>query len=1831
MKISLLPDETPIADVSINILGHPEYGTVFTDANGNFSIPVEGGGVLTVVYSKQGLLSAQRQVDVPWNDTGIAETAQMIEQDSTATTVTFDGSSDTIVTHQSTVVTDEFGSRSCSVVFTGNNKAYLVNENGSNVKELSIVNVRATEYTTQKSMPAKLPANSAYTYCVELSVDGAKRIKFKNNVIMYVDNFLGFSVGQKVPVGYYDRNKGAWIPSNNGKVVRLLDTDSDGIVDALDYNGNNLPNDLNNNGSFADEVKGLDDPSRYTPGSTYWRVAVNHFTPWDCNWPFGPPSNAIAPNSNGQPYAGQCPTGDCNVTGNSYVEARNQIFHEDIPIAGMDMALHYASSRTKGNQYEITAPASGSTVPSSLKRIIVKAKVAGRNFDAVLDPLPNQMAEFVWDGRDHLGRQVGTTMVHIDIGFVYDADYLTGGNFARAFAQAGTNVTGIRARQEITLWKTKKLVVDSVPILSGKIAEGWTLSNYHILNPSDQSSLHKGDGTITKNNALIINTIAGTGHVQGCPPDEGSVTKTHIRPSFDMEIDQFGNIFIFNVRSIHKIDTYGIISRVAGDCAKNWGYSGDGGPALKAQFNREIDGIVADMLGNLYVSDKYNYRIRKIDINGIVTTIAGNGSKGFSGDNGLATKAKINKPSGIAVDKNSNLYFADTENHRIRKVDPNGIITTIAGTGSRGYSGDGGMARKAKLNYPTGLSLDAKNNLYLIDSINCRIRKIDKKGIIITVAGNGILGFSGDGGLATKAKLNRNAQDITLNASGNLYISDTLNNRIRKVDTSGIITTVAGNGAQGFGGDGGPATSAKLFSPSGVVVDERGDLYIADTYNYRIRKIARPSSFNFFTSVGDIPFTEGNSLGHIMSSAGRHKKTIDLNTGVALYYYSYDSNKNLEAITDQFNNQITIERNYSGVPTAIISPDGLRTELYINANNHLTRITYPDNSYYYFEYTPDGLMTAEVEPNGNRFKHVFNNAGKLTDTMDEESGHYAYEKTAYASGNIKNTVTTGEGNVTSYVDRTYVSGAYKSTITDPTGAQTIFNKSLNDLLVTKSLPCGTQLRFDYGIDPEYSLKYVTKLTETTPSGKKKTTQFRKTYQDTNSNKVPDIITETVTVNGKVTTIKDNTNYSKIIITSPLGRKVNSYYDPDTLVTERVNIPGLFDTNYGYDAKGRLISINTNTRQSDFTYNSQGFLDSITDPENNTTNYTHDPLSRVTGINRPDGSSIGFTYDQNGNMTVLTNPATIDHIFSHNRVNKNSSYQTPISGTYSYVYDKDRRLIQTNFPSGYSINNIYDKTRLMQIQTPEVTIDFTYLCGTKVESISNGTDTIAYGYDGSLVTSETLTGNLNQTLGYTYNNDFNLTSFTYAGSMANYNYDNDGLLTSADGYTITRNAQNGLPESVSGSALNIVRSFNGYGEVEAQRFNISSQDATSWDLIRDNNGRITQKTETVGGATSTFDYTYDETGRLLTVTKNGTLVEQYQYDLKGTRNYEMNSLRGISGRSFTYSDEDHLFTVGSVSYNYDVDGFLASKTDGTNVTQYNYSTRGELLGVALPDTTQIEYLHDPLGRRIAKKINGAIVEKYLWQGLTRLLAVYDGSHNLIMRFQYADARMPFAMTKESVTYYLTYDQVGSLRVVANSVSNVIKRIDYDSFGNIINDTNPSFTVPFGFAGGLHDRDAGLVRFGYRDYDPDIGRWTAKDPIGFAGGDTDLYGYVLNDPINFIDPNGLEGLLLKIYKRASPIMDALTSVISLSEYHEFYTVNESLKCNIPVIEKKLEQDLKLCYESPCPGCIDDAYRQYRDLRNELFWPLLKRMNEIAGKNILIQLDLMKAVPWPTGWIT
>jgi sugar lactone lactonase YvrE len=285
----------------------------------------------------------------------------------------------------------------------------------------------------------------------------------------------------------------------------------------------------------------------------------------------------------------------------------------------------------------------------------------------------------------------------------------------------------------------------------------------------------------------------------------------------------------------------GIITTVAGN--GSLAYSGDGVSAINTGVGATA--VAVDPAGNLFIGDSVNYRVYLVNTNGILTTFAGNGSDGFAGYGGPATNASVISPDGLALDATRNLFIADSARSLILKVDTNGVLTIVAGHGSEptGASpGDGGPATNAYLNFPYGVAVDAAGNVFVADQRNNRIRKVDTNGIITTVADSlGVSGFSGDGGAAANASFSALA-DVVVDVAGNLFIADSDNNRIRKVSTNGNITTFAGSGSTGFpppkyGGDGGPATNAGLAIPFGVAVDAAGDVLIADQGNNRIRKV----------------------------------------------------------------------------------------------------------------------------------------------------------------------------------------------------------------------------------------------------------------------------------------------------------------------------------------------------------------------------------------------------------------------------------------------------------------------------------------------------------------------------------------------------------------------------------------------------------------------------------------------------------------------------------------------------------------------------------------------------------------------------------------------------------------------------------------------------------------------------------------------------------------------------------------------------------------------------------------------------------------------------------
>src|SRR2546428_180397 len=301
---------------------------------------------------------------------------------------------------------------------------------------------------------------------------------------------------------------------------------------------------------------------------------------------------------------------------------------------------------------------------------------------------------------------------------------------------------------------------------------------------------------------------------------------------------------------VYRVAADGVLSLIAGTGTS--GFSGDGGPAVSARLSYPGN-LVVDGGGNLYIADWGNDRIRKVNTEGIISTIAGNGKERFEGDGGAATSASLNGPRGVAVDPAGNVYIADRGNSRIRKVDTVGLISTIACNGTSGFTGDGGPATAASC-VPYRVARDSAGNLYVADGSSRRIRKVSAAGIITTVAGRGTGQSSGDGGPATLAELIQ-PLGVAVDPAGNVYIADEGSNRIRKVNTAGIISTIAGNDTQGFSEDGGPATSASLNDPRGVAVDPTGNVYITDRGNFRIRKVNPAGVISTVAGRGTSGFT----------------------------------------------------------------------------------------------------------------------------------------------------------------------------------------------------------------------------------------------------------------------------------------------------------------------------------------------------------------------------------------------------------------------------------------------------------------------------------------------------------------------------------------------------------------------------------------------------------------------------------------------------------------------------------------------------------------------------------------------------------------------------------------------------------------------------------------------------------------------------------------------------------------------------------------------------------------------------------------------------------------
>jgi RHS repeat-associated protein len=625
-------------------------------------------------------------------------------------------------------------------------------------------------------------------------------------------------------------------------------------------------------------------------------------------------------------------------------------------------------------------------------------------------------------------------------------------------------------------------------------------------------------------------------------------------------------------------------------------------------------------------------------------------------------------------------------------------------------------------------------------------------------------------------------------------------------------------------------------------------------------------------------------------------------------------------------------------------------------------------------------------------------------------------------------------------------------------------------------------------------------------------------------------TDTLTLNGRSATSTYNAATRTFTDRSPANRLVTSTIDAQGRVV-REQVDSLEPIAFTYDPRGRLSTVTQGTggsaRISSFTYTPEGHLETITDPLFRTVRFAYDAAGRVITQTLPDLREIHTTYDANGNVESITPPTRPAHSFAYTPVDLESAYTPPDIGigpvATTYTYNRDKQLTLVIRPDGQTISLDYDpaKGRLVSMTEPRGQTTFTYhpTSGHVSSILSPGGVSLSYAYDGSLVTGATWAGEVAGSVTRTYDTDFRVATETVnGGSTITLQYGPDSLLTQAGDLVLTRHPQHGL---LTGTTLGDVTdsyTYTPFGELDTYQARYNGTPIWDVDYTRDAVGRITQKVETIEGMTTTTVYGYDPAGRLTDVTVDGALAAHYEYDANGNR---LSAIRPAMGTvTALYDSQDRLRTYGATTYTYTAGGELEAATTAAQTFTYAYDAFGNLVTVQLPNGTMVEYVIDGQSRRIGKKVNGALVQSFLYSDQLRPAVEIVSSGDVISRFAYGSrVNVPDYMLKAGVTYRLLTDPTGSVRLVVDAATGVVvQRLDYDEFDHITVDTNPGFQ-PFGFAGGLYDQHTGFVRFGVRDYDPTTGRWTTRDPVLFRGGSTNLYEYASNDPINFLDSSGL----------------------------------------------------------------------------------------------------------------
>lgn len=1728
-------DGDPLAGVTVTVPAHPEYGTTLTRADGVFDFATNGGGLVTVRYTRPGYLPVDRQIRTRWNEYDTVPTVTLTALDPKVTAVDLATLTQPVVA-ESTVVSDANPARHVAMLFSPGMTATMQLPDGT-TQPVSMMHVRATEFTVGDSgpsaMPGELPNGTAYTHASELSIDealaaGATSVEFSQAVPFYIENYIGAPVGGLMPLGYYDRTRLAWVAMPDGRVIKLLGVTN--MLADLDVDGSGAPADataLAQLGVSDDERRTL--ATTYATGTELWRMSTTHFSVYDCNTSLVFSDPPLGPDTL-PPRPPKRPGDDCQKAG-SIVDCRKQGLREAISIAGTPYSLYYSSDWVASSASGFDIPITSTTPPAGLKYIKLHVEIAGVSTDMTFQPAASIVYPFVWNGQDAYGRQTyGVAEAQVTVTYMYRPFRIvrgyTGGavgtnSFARDLGGYIRSAGGLQEPDDHSPPWYPVSVSTTVPLYRApqRTAAGWDFGVHHVWEPREKR-LYAGTGEDWTSALIgpVIEQPSGSTQV-GFPISLGMAA--------DGTTYSAGPVTIGGSYAV-SLDRNGVGKIFAGQYGTT-GFCGDGGPANKACLHTVIGTTVAPS-GEIFLVDSGNNRIRKIALDGTISTFAGNGMSGFSGDGGPATSAQLGlsyvaqTPLQLAVARDGTVYIPDRANNRVRRVLPDGIIDTLAGTGTPGSTGDGGDARAATLYAPVAVAVAEDGAVYVAEMYGYRVRRIGPDGIISTVAGGG--STVQEMGLGTDTQLS-NVVSLSVDRENNLYIGEPL--RIRMLTKQGVLSTFAGSAFQtsssGAFRVGAPVRGGDM-SPYNVAVGPDNSLHVA-LASFGVGRIALGQTKLKLNELV-VPDPDGNEA-YVFDSGGRHLRTVDPRTGASRLVFGYDKNGQVVSITDAFGQVTTIQRNAQGAPTSIVAPDGTTTMLTVGADGNLASAADPLGGTTAMTYDAAGRLATITRPARGTSTFAYGAFGLLASDTST-SGHtlaLAHNVPVNANDPTVVTITSGAGRIEKYstTDAEDHSHVYSTML--PAG--NVLARTVIGATTTIASDSGMTLVMQTRPTPRWGsiAPFASSVATTTPLSPAVTATS--SYSESLSD--PTDVFSVTAVDRSVSLPGAGTHTLHAAPSS--GTWVQSTSDANGIIRQLTTTATGALLGYVVDNRfsGSVFTLDANGHESSeqigsslwsYTNDVAGHATEVIDPIARTTQYMWNANGEVTRKTLPSGRAFALGRNGAGDVTTYTMPSGAVHTFTYNDAGLVTSYATPGSATCVFDYDADGRPISSSYASDRKM--VYTRDASFRVTTADdgrAATMTTYVGSTArvarldwAAAASGATQALSMQYDGPFVTQRQFSGAATGTYTYQLDSLRRVTGVTLdATAQRAITRDGEGQITSYGPFTYERLGPAGAPSKVSDGTGILTLGFDALARQTRHTLVVAGITVYDEQLTYDAAGQVTNRAETIGGVSHAFVYAYDADGQLLAVTRDTALAESYTFDVNGNRTSRTDASSVVE--SSTYDARDAQLTRDALTYNFDTAGYLTQL--GTTTT--NYATHGELLDANVGGTA-VSYAYDGNGRRTARTTSAGTTQ-YLYGDPDNELAVTDvrDPAGVLTTLYYDGSFRLFAIVRGGATYYVATDVAGTPRIVVNAAGTIVKQIDRDTYGRLIADSAPTFDLPIGFAGGVDDALTGLVRLGARDYDPFTGRFTIRDPLLQNNEEINLYAYAQNAPSNARDARGL----------------------------------------------------------------------------------------------------------------